>query len=583
MRRVKKSTDIYIDLLRRCQRLLRLLYHGQQQHQHFTDLYFHVLEQSSRSDNGKIVAVVLQQIAVHLFESTKNSKVHQRLINCLPADSPSHQALSAAIQTYLTISKTEEDPTHALLVHHLDILYPFTANFLDARREFRDCTQYFIDGDSLLLSIAHHANVQLASSFGHTLHVIFIIERILLTLFNQAHQCNYTLIFFDCHHQLYRNEASILSLLRACLIAHLSQNADKSGRAKLHQFSSWLDEDYLRFAREEKPMFLFYHDISTLAAEPANLLSAAALENLLIVYRLFGNYHQYALQCHLYLMNKLFLSETNVTCFEVQFYRMCPRSLLAKVVQSESKTAPANGVEDHEGKNFEQVCRETNEGDVRVFLYLKTIADLKGQSLVEHLGPLLILHVALLVRLSLLDRHLSNATLSPTLSPALSQLLARFQQQLATNLSECSRSLSWSKVADLFDGRLFVFTLEQIHRSQSTVRLDSNTSEIVQRCLASLNLPSTDRQFHDALDQLVQANEIQFSPVASENQGIQGEQRQKVIQISNPLLDTYLKPILNSNKDARAFDLVSPNGRQRASYQGKHIWQEYKEVEWNDR
>lgn len=579
---MKKSTDIYIDIIRRCQRLLRLLYHGQQQHQHFNDLYFHVLEQSSRSDNAKIVTVVLQQIAVHLFESTKNSKVHQRLANCLPPDSPAQQALSTAIQTYLSISKTEEDPTHTMLAHHLDILYPFTANFLDARREFRDCTQYFIDGDSLLLSIAHHANVHLAASYGHTLHVIFIIERILLTLFNQAHQCNYALVFFDCHHQLYRHEASILSLLRAGLIAHLSHNADKHGRAKIHQFSSWLDEDYLRFAREEKPMFLFYHDISTLSVEPANLLSASALENLLIVYRLFGNYHQYVFQCHLYLMNKLFLSETTVTCFQVQFYRMCPRSLLTKVVQTEPKPASTNGIEALELRDFEKVCRESNDGDVRVFLYLKTIADLmkdlNERTLVERLCPLLILHVALLVRLSLLDRHLSNSTASLTFSPTVSQLLARFQQQLATSLSNCSLDLSWLKVADLFDGRLFLFTLEQIHRSQSTVRLDSNTLDIVQRCLTSLNLSYTDRLFHDLLDQMVQGNEIQFSPVASVSPVVKGEQRQKITQISNPLTEAYLKPILNSNKDSRTFDLVSPNGRQVASYPGKHIWTDYKEV-----
>ncbi|CAF1324270.1 unnamed protein product [Rotaria sp. Silwood1] len=139
----------------------------------------------------------------------------------------------------------------------LDIHYPYKARFLDLHREFRDSMHYFIDGDSLILSVAHHISIDLKTYYGNTLHTIFIIERMLLTLFNQAQQCNYTLVFFDCHYYLYEKEKSILSLIRACFIAHLSKNINQYGSSKVRQFSSWLDQEYIDYAHEENHILSF--------------------------------------------------------------------------------------------------------------------------------------------------------------------------------------------------------------------------------------------------------------------------------------------------------------------------------------
>ena len=446
----------------------------------------------------------------------------------------------------------------------MDIFYPYTTRFLDVRREFRDATRYFIDGDSLLLSIAHHTNINLNSYFGNTLHIIFVIERILLTLFQQSHQCNYTLIFFDCHYHLYQQENSILSLLRSCLIAHLSKNTTKYCATMIEQFPSWFDKKYLKFIQDENPMFILYHDMSTFDLENDSFLSKDVLEKLMCMYRLFSNYHQYEIKCQLYLMNKLILTETTVKCFQVQFSRKCPENLLEKIIKIVPSDSYMNGVEERDWSEFKKLSEDICEEDARLFIYLKTISNFvqnsQEQHLIELLNPLLVLHVALLIRLSLSDRHLLASLPSITFSPIFSQVIIQFQHHLSSCLSSSfPTSLSCSKIADIFDGRLFAFTLYQIYQSSSNIRLDSKTSDIVQQSLTLLNIPFTENMFQNIVKHLIESKDVIFSSL--EEEIVSNNQRPKrhaIIRISNPFIDTYLKPILSASKQL-TFDMISPD------------------------
>ncbi len=569
-----KTTDIYVDTVRQCQRLLRLLHYCQQYHTDFTELYFHTIDQCIKSDKDKIIVIVLQQIASHLFEGTNNDDEYQRLIKYIQPNTlsfsiiPSYQPILATIQSFLSPNKIELNTTN-FLSNHIDILYPYTARFLDVRREFRDTTHYFIDGDSLLLSIVHHTNININSYHGNTLHVIFIIERILRTLSYQSQQCNYTLVFFDCHYHLYQRENSILSLLRSCLIKHLLKNTTM----KIEQFSSWLDDEYSKFIREEKPMFLLYHDMSNFDNENDKFLSKDVLEKLLCVYRLFGNYHQYIIQCQLYLMNKLTLTETTVKCFRIQFNRMCPKKLFNEIIKTiSSELQSVNESKQQNSSEFEKLCQEFSENDVRLFFYLKTIVDfIEENNQQQHLIPLLILHIALLIRLSLVDRHLPLSFPSVEYSAIFSQFIVQFQKRLALNLASYSSSLSWLKIADLFDGRFFTFTLYQIYQSSSNIRLDSKTNEIVKQSLNILNISSSENIFQDIVNQLIQSNDIIFSSSSSEKQGITIKQQKtfpEIIKISNPLINTYLESIISS-KDSLTFELIEPDNSQIIPYKSK--------------
>jgi hypothetical protein len=247
---------------------------------------------------------------------------------------------------------------------------------------------------------------------------------------------------------------------------------------------------------------------------------------------------------------------------------MCPKKLLDDVVKT---AASINVTKEQNWSEYEEI----SENDVRIFLYLKTIVDFmeenqQEQQLVQRLSPLLILHVALLIRLSLLDRHLPSSFPSVAYSPIFSQLIAQFQQRLASNLSAYSSSRSWSKIADLFDGRLFTFTLEQIHQSLN-IRLDSKTYESVQQALNLLKIPVNENIFQDIVKQLIQSNDIIFSSEKQATTIIQQQNRQKIIRISNPFVDIYMKPILSRN-DAVTFDLINPDVSQIIQHKGKFFF-----------
>jgi hypothetical protein len=316
--------------------------------------------------------------------------------------------------------------------------------------------------------------------------------------------------------------------------------------------------------------------MSNFDIENDQFLSKNTLEKLFCVYRLFGNYHQYVIQCQLYLMNKLTLTETTVKCFQVQFNRMCPKKLLDKIIKTVSiDSKHMNGNKEQDWSNFEKLCQEFGENDVRLFLYLKTIHDFieekNQQNLIQLFSPLLILHVALLIRLSLVDRHLPLTFPTVTYSSIFSQFIIQFQQRLALNLTSYSSSLSSSKIADLFDGRLLTFTLSQIQQSSSNIRLDTKTYEIVKQSLSILNIPSNENIFQNIMNQLIQSKDIIFSSSSPKKQEATTKQQQipqKIIKISNPFTNTYLEPILSS-KDSLTFELVEPDNTQIISYHGK--------------
>lgn len=573
----KKKLYIYVDPIRRSDRLLQLLYHAYQQNRSFLALYFDVLESLLKSNQEKIRIIALQQIACHLFEQSDD---HERVKALIPS---SVTAVHSLIERFRS---TDAEPE--LLSDELDVLYPSTGRYLDAHREFRDGLHYLIDGDSLLLSVLHHKSIQFSSNFGHTLHTIYVIERILLTLFHQSNQCNFTVIFFDCHAQLYAHVSPIVKLIRASLIAHLEHNGNRIRSMAIKQFPSWLSDDYSTFIQEERPTFLLYHDFSTLNIEPKNILQADVLERLMIIYLCFGNYHQYTLQCQLFLLNKIYFSTQSVKCFRLEFSRVCPvpviDRLMTNVERSTEFTAKSMIV-------FPSVSND----DVRLTLYLNTMVEMMSEdTLTTDVASLLILHLALLLRLSLLDRHLPRSIPIWQFSEGFIEQCNRFQTRLAENLTASALStFSWSKIADLFDGRLFHLTLDQLHRRQLSFRLDPLTEELVKDCFLALNLSYEQSLFSTIINRLVESHDLRVPDQAPtlENAPLA---RPQVIRISNPLIDQYLRTI----PQPQEFDWIPPHpqfqntypGRIRCAFHcisenflffdllGRYIWTGYKEV-----
>ena len=148
----------------------------------------------------------------------------------------------------------------------------------------------------------------------------------------------------------------------------------------------------------------------------------------------------------------------------------------------------------------------------------------------------------------------------------MSELIGLFQQNLAFCLSSCSSSLSYSKIADSFDGRLFAFAIYQLSQSSSKIRFDSNTIDITTPCLILLKLPTNENLFHDVVKQLIQSKHIIISSVTFEKH-LTIDSKQKITKISNRFLDIYLKPILSTNT-SETFTFVNPEESYSIRYDG---------------
>lgn len=196
---------------------------------------------------------------------------------------------------------------------------------------------------------------------------------------------------------------------------------------------------------------------------------------------------------------------------------------------------------------------------------------MESTNLISSLTPLLLLHVALLIRLSLTDRHLPTDWSRITFSALFSELIDQFLQELAQTVSSCLSRRSWSKVTDLFDGRLFAFTLQQLHQNSSKTFFDAHTMHIVKDCLSAFKLSTDKSSLHDAVTQLHQLKHIEFSSL-SPRRTVAMKGRQPVTKINNVFIDSYLQPILTTT-DEMLFDFVDPENMPLTRYQGNRPMQ----------
>jgi hypothetical protein len=126
-------------------------------------------------------------------------------------------------------------------------------------------------------------------------------------------------------------------------------------------------------------------------------------------------------------MNKLLLTDATIKCFKIHFKKEVSVDLLKKIIELKPNRLITIDKKENDQNKLEKLCQEIGENDFHIFLYLKTIIDFiqknqQQENLMKLVNPLLILHVALLIRLSLNDRHLPSSFPSITFSPTFSQV-----------------------------------------------------------------------------------------------------------------------------------------------------------------
>lgn len=184
----------------------------------------------------------------------------------------------------------------------------------------------------------------------------------------------------------------------------------------------------------------------------------------------------------------------------------------------------------------------------------------QNNALLIHLFPLLILHIALLLRLSLIDRHLSEDLINVVFEKPMSDLLQDFQKRMAAAITNSSSTLSWSKIGDSFDGALFGFTLTQLARDD--IHFDSNTINVAHESLHFLGISFTDEIFVSSTNSLISLQAIRIRPETEANAFFRCDSQTKVMKISNPLIDTVVQPILSD------IDLIPPTKISSIRHEG---------------
>jgi hypothetical protein len=208
--------------------------------------------------------------------------------------------------------------------------------------------------------------------------------------------------------------------------------------------------------------------------------------------------------------------------------------------------------------------------------------------------PYFILHIALLIRLSIADRHIKNdinirghdiTFPTVTFSIEFSKHIHRFQEYLAYSLSAISNvELNHSKVGDMFDGRLFTFTLFLL-KCDPNFLLDIDTTLVIEKCMACLDKicrlsenvelkdnfklkdKSVNMYFINLTKKLVLQNHVDFARGNSQHEK-RRHYNNTVLEVSNPMIDKYLdKPSLPYNI-IRSINRTDDNPR-RPVYEGK--------------
>lgn len=157
-------------------------------------------------------------------------------------------------------------------------------------------------------------------------------------------------------------------------------------------------------------------------------------------------------------------------------------------------------------------------------------------------------------------------------------MIEEFQTGLASTVPLPSSTFSSLKIADLFDGRLFAFTLEQLGQpSKSKVNFDSTTREIVHRSLAVLQIPSSDHLMEDVVQELIKSKDITFVSSSASADKSEPIEEWPLMRISNPFVDAVLKPILSPSVEL-TLKFIDPSDQKSSRYLSKHHWHVYKPV-----
>lgn len=279
----------------------------------------------------------------------------------------------------LSIEFFKEDFEFPLLKHINELSDSTIHWIIGVERTLRDSANYFVDGDSLLLTAASHCNINW-NNYGHTIHCIHYAERLLYMLYKKTNKIrNYTIIFFNNHADFLR-KSPLLSLLRQCFINHFTKNLLPDTKI-VRVFDSWLSNEYIKFLYDQKPLLILYNDMSRLETNRLPIIDKKNLHDIQSLYHLFGIFHSNIFHCSLYLMNNIEYNNSSINCFQVKSKKLFDIRLITIILNYLQEVyRPSDEIEIETSfrskmtvynKNLIELCfYDTITNDVRLYHYL---------------------------------------------------------------------------------------------------------------------------------------------------------------------------------------------------------------------
>ncbi|XP_076357018.1 LOW QUALITY PROTEIN: putative ATP-dependent RNA helicase DDX60 [Tachypleus tridentatus] len=456
-------------------------------------------------------------------------------------------------QHYLQVEDGKESSTHGSSniknrIHKMlnKIRDCYSIEHLDLRNHFAD-VHFLIDGEGLFVETLTHPDLSWEFG-GQPLHLLYLYERFLHKFLEK--EANFKLLFFKGFDSIWKCVPSV-AVTRMLLIEHFQRNTNIT---VIYEFMDVFDPMFQQYLTDESPSFMLTSDDSFLL-NLKDIFHEDLKENLVVSFFL-ENSNVYLWVVVAFISGIVF-DVRKVNCYfnnsDAKYQKLydkversiCKDSSLQNVYRN--MFSPTYEDLSFVPKQFGEL-KNFNNKDVRILLTCQALNNvMKMQANMAFFIQVYALHLAILLTLPLKYR----AQELPELPEMEKIELKKFWNYMCSCLKYCltnlapSSSGSFSKIGDLFDGRLFV-KIFYLCKKEMKVQLNKKTELLYMVLVKGLNLD----EFNNTLPVIGKQNEKlctkgELKIAKSKERSINNDD-DFIINVSSVLMDQYVGDILSS-------------------------------------
>ena len=360
---------------------------------------------------------------------------------------------------------------------------------IDVTKEISDACLFLIDGTSLILECFQNNNIDWSFG-GQYLHLVYIFERY-IEMFSTLSKYFY-IIFFDNLNLMFRND-SRFSLSLSVIINHLKSNAYLKSKTKF--FSSVSSYEYKQFLSYEKPTFVLLNKLEKL--KELDIREVEVMSKIKETFKIMDIFYLH-LEINILLTKNISFNSNRLSGFYCRKRMIFSETVnkyynhLAKLnyfqetkcLQDSKTDIKINGLYDEFMEEFKKKKKDIKTTLDFYCLALGWCYKRNGDSLkfTEYctIAASLIVQLFFIQKLDLKQRAIrlvSDPELMNKFNFDLKNFLNNFQSALAHFINCDEFKISTEENCDLFDGRLFAFSLLLCSTKYFAVRFENILSK----------------------------------------------------------------------------------------------------------